>query len=112
MSGQKIFDIVGNIRVDQAGGSAQIMGGLHQVGARYYAGATPGFANCVANTTTCDHPSDEWGWGVGGGLTLKRPWGCQGHPVRRHRLFEGRWPASWPLWQLGVELHPQAGYRV
>jgi len=74
MSGQKLPDIVGNIRVDQAWGSAQIMGGLHQVGARYYNGPTPGFGGCVANTTTCDHPSDEWGWGVGAGLTLKMPW--------------------------------------
>ncbi len=30
-------DIVGNLRVDQAWGSAQIMGALHQVNANYYA---------------------------------------------------------------------------
>ena len=75
--GTSVPDIVGNIRVDQAWGSAQIMGGLHQVAARYYNGATPGFANCVApnlSTTACDKPSDEWGWGVGAGLTLKMPW--------------------------------------
>ena len=33
--GQDIPDLVGNLRVDQAWGSAQIMGALHQVGARY-----------------------------------------------------------------------------
>ena len=29
-------DIVGNLRVDQAWGSAQVMGALHQVNAAYY----------------------------------------------------------------------------
>lgn len=75
--GQTVPDIVGNIRVDQAWGSAQVMGGLHRVGGRYYAGPTAGFAGCVggnANTTVCDNPGDEWGWAVGGGLTLKMPW--------------------------------------
>jgi hypothetical protein len=74
LMGQNVPDIVGNIRVDQAWGSAQIMGGLHKVGARYYSGATPGFSCVNPNTTVCDHPGDEWGWGVGGGLTLKMPW--------------------------------------
>ena len=31
-------DVVGNLRVDQAWGSAQIMGALHQVNATYYSG--------------------------------------------------------------------------
>jgi len=76
-AGQKVPDIVGNIRVDQAWGSAQIMGALHQVAARYYNAPTPGFAGCFAGnagTTVCDKPSDEWGWAVGAGLTLKMPW--------------------------------------
>ena len=76
-SGTKVPDIVGNIRVDQAWGSAQVMGALHQVSARYYSGATPGFDGCVVgnlNTTVCDNPGDKWGWAVGGGLTLKMPW--------------------------------------
>ena len=33
-------DLVANLRVDQAWGSAQIMGALHQVNATYYGGAT------------------------------------------------------------------------
>jgi len=76
-AGQKVPDIVGNIRVDQAWGSAQIMGALHQVSARYYNAPTPGFGACLAgnaSTTVCDAPADEWGWAVGGGLTLKMPW--------------------------------------
>jgi hypothetical protein len=75
-------DIVGNLRVDQAWGSAQIMGGLHAVGGRYYtAGALNNAAATAAcnqtnnsNVTTCGHPFDQWGWAVGAGLTLKMPW--------------------------------------
>jgi hypothetical protein len=66
-------DVVANLRVDQAWGSAQIMGALHQVTARYDSvGVNP---QCLApNTTGCTHPSDEIGWAVGAGLTLKMPW--------------------------------------
>ena len=48
-SGSKVPDIVGNIRVDQAWGSAQIMGALHNVSARYYTntGSLIGL-NCAA----------------------------------------------------------------
>ena len=70
-SGGHIPDIVGNLRVDQAWGSAQIMGGLAAVRANYFTGS-PGAA--CGNTTNCGHPGDEWGWGVGAGLTLKMPW--------------------------------------
>jgi hypothetical protein len=87
-AGQKVPDLVGNLRVDQAWGSAQIMGGLHQVGGRYHTnllttsngvilrGCTTDPVGGVvqANTTNCSHPGDEWGWGVGAGLTLKMPW--------------------------------------
>ncbi len=74
--GQMMPNIVGNLRVDQAWGSAQIMGALHQVGGRYYTGGFGG-AGCslpVTNTTACANPGEEWGWAVGAGLTLKMPW--------------------------------------
>ncbi len=71
-------DIVGNLRIDQAWGSAQIMGSLHQVGGRYYSGDFPnGQATSICNvpnTNNCSHPDDKWGWAVGAGLTLKMPW--------------------------------------
>ena len=63
--GSEMYDIVGNLRVDQAWGSAQIMGALHQVRANYYTGAA-GLAS--------GHPDDDWGWAAGAGLTLKMPW--------------------------------------
>jgi hypothetical protein len=60
-------DIVGNLRVDQAWGSAQIMGALHQVNAQYY-GIIP----------SAGHPSDEWGFAVGAGIKLNAPMIGQG----------------------------------
>ncbi len=36
--GQQLGDIVGNLRVDQAWGGAQIMGALHELNPTYYSG--------------------------------------------------------------------------
>src|SRR5450759_1676139 len=55
-------DIVANLRIDQAWGSAQIMGAIHNVAATYY--GTPD------NT---GHPSDEIGWAVGAGIKVLTP---------------------------------------
>ena len=55
-------DVVANLRVDQAWGSAQVMGALHQDNAGYY-GATPATGG----------PGNKWGWVVGGGLKINAP---------------------------------------
>ena len=75
-SGSKVPDIVGNIRVDQAWGSAQIMGALHLNSARYYTvSATANNVLCVGTNNACQgYPDDKWGWAVGAGMTLKMPW--------------------------------------
>jgi hypothetical protein len=65
-TGQNVPDIVANIRVDQAWGSAQIMGALHENSARYY-----------GNNIGLGHPDSEWGWAAGAGLTLKMPWNAR-----------------------------------
>jgi Porin subfamily len=54
-------DVVGNLRVDQAWGGAQVMGQIHQVRASDIAG--------VAGTA----PSDATGWAIGGGLKFNLP---------------------------------------
>jgi hypothetical protein len=73
--GQSMPDIVANLRVDQGWGSAQIMGSIHQVGGRYWANDFINPSTCAqGNTTNCGHPSDQYGWAVGAGLTLKMPW--------------------------------------
>lgn len=73
--GAQMPDFVGNIRVDQAWGSAQIMGALRSVGARYnFTNSSPTCNGGGTNTTTCGHPDEKWGWAVGAGMTLKMPW--------------------------------------
>jgi hypothetical protein len=60
-------DIVANLRVDQAWGSAQIMGAIHNVAATYY-----------TSSDASGHPSDEIGWAVGAGIKLNAPMIGQG----------------------------------
>jgi hypothetical protein len=59
-------DIVGNLRVDQAWGSAQIMGALHEVNAAYYGDGSGTLENS-------GQPSTAWGFAVGGGIKLLAP---------------------------------------
>jgi len=67
--GFQMPDIVANIRVDQAWGSAQVMGALHQVNANYYGtGAVP----------SDGHPDDKLGFVVGAGIKLNAPMIGQG----------------------------------
>jgi hypothetical protein len=63
--GWQVPDIVGNLRVEQAWGSAQVMAALHEVNAPYYGAATVVESN--------GHPSDAWGWAVGAGLHINTP---------------------------------------
>jgi hypothetical protein len=60
-------DVVANLRVDQAWGSAQIMGALHQVNPLYYSG-----------NGILAHPDDELGFAVGAGIKLNAPMIGQG----------------------------------
>jgi Porin subfamily len=63
--GWNMPDLVGNLRVDQAWGAAQIMGALHQVNATYY--------NDAAAIEGSGHPDDKYGFVVGAGLKLNAP---------------------------------------
>jgi porin-like protein len=60
-------DIVGNIRLDQTWGSAQVMAAAHEVNANYF-----------DTTPASGHPGDEWGFVVGAGLRLNFPMIAQG----------------------------------
>ena len=63
-------DVVGNLRIDQSWGSAQIMAAAHDVMADYYVGSP-----VTAGTTEWNgHPGDEVGWAVGGGIKVNLPW--------------------------------------
>ncbi len=60
-------DIVANLRIDQAWGSAQIMAAAHQVKPLYYTALE-----------TSGHPDNQWGFAVGGGIKLNAPMIGQG----------------------------------
>ena len=72
--GQSMPDVVGNVRVDQSWGSAQIMGALHEVR------PAKAFADAGA--------SPKWGYAVGGGFEIKTP--QTGHP-NNSILVQGQW---------------------
>ena len=71
--GFQMPDIVGNLRVDQAWGSAQIMGALHQVNGTYYTGT-----GTTPPSLGSGHPDDKLGWVIGAGIKLNAPMISQG----------------------------------
>jgi len=60
-------DIVANLRVDQAWGSAQIMGAVHEVQGGYYGTSLTNFGAVQGS------PSTEVGWAVGSGAKINAP---------------------------------------
>jgi hypothetical protein len=72
-AGASIPDFVANLRVDQAWGSAQISGALHEVKAAYY--NTPNVAIPIGAAFNGTSPGSEWGWAVLGGVNFNLPWG-------------------------------------
>ena len=71
----QVPDIVGALRVDQAWGSAQIAGAIHQVRAGYYGNNNTITGNTSGpNQFTGIAPSDKWGYAVMAGIVLNLPW--------------------------------------
>jgi Porin subfamily len=79
-------DLVANLRVDQAWGSVQIMGAVHDNSGSYFGafgGGNPAFgggcafppppAVSLTGALACGHPDDEIGWAVGAGGIFKIP---------------------------------------
>jgi len=64
--GMQVPDFVGNLRLDQAWGSVQVMAAWHDVNSIYYDGSA---VNGVGGTAS-GNPSDKSGWAIGGGLKL------------------------------------------
>ena len=71
--GIQVPDIVGNIRIDQTWGSAQISGAVHEVNANYYGSSA--VSNGLSET---GHPGNEWGWVISAGLRWNFPYFAQG----------------------------------
>lgn len=67
VGGFDVPDIVANLRVDQAWGSAQVMAAAHQVKPLYY-----------GTLENSGHPDNKWGFAVGAGIKLNAPMIGQG----------------------------------
>jgi hypothetical protein len=67
LGGFQAPDIVGNLRIDQVWGSAQVMAAAHQVSSLYY-----------GSVESTGHPDDKWGFAVGAGIKLNAPMIGQG----------------------------------
>jgi len=80
--GWKAPDIVANLRVDQAWGSAAIAGALHEVNAPYYINSAT-----LINPEASGHPDDEWGWAVMAGLRLNTPFIGQGDYLQLQAIY-------------------------
>jgi hypothetical protein len=65
--GAQAPDVIGNLRVDQAWGGAQLMAAVHQVNPNYY-----------GVTAATGHPDNTWGFVAGAGLRLNFPSVAQG----------------------------------
>jgi hypothetical protein len=66
-----IPDIVGALRVDQAWGSAQVAGALHQNRAGNFGNNATGLGGGAVGLTS---PADAYGWAVMAGITVNVPW--------------------------------------
>lgn len=64
--GQQAPEIVANLRLDQAWGTAMLSGAIHQV-----AGITP--VGTGGTTYLGENATDSWGWALGGSLEIKLP---------------------------------------
>jgi hypothetical protein len=82
--GLNVPDIVGNIRIDQTWGSAQIMGVAHEVNATYYGANTLVNGNGLSET---GHPGDKWGWVASAGLRVNFPFIAQGDYFQTQAIY-------------------------
>jgi hypothetical protein len=60
-------DVVGNLRIEQSWGAAQLMGAWHDASGLYYTATTS------SGNPAIGHPSNASGWALGAGLKLNSP---------------------------------------
>jgi hypothetical protein len=97
--GQQSPDLVGNLRIDQAWGYAQVAAALHNASGGYYG---------AVNSTVNGHPSDKYGFAVTGGFTLNDVLGFAGDQVGATAVYsEGaagyvtRGLGAWQMYDAG-----------
>ncbi len=93
IEGQKFFDPVANLRLDQQWGFVGVSGALHDASAGYYSQVPGTLGPCVGQTTpnspveTCGHPADKFGWAVQVGGLLNNPFGLQGDTIAAEAVY-------------------------
>jgi hypothetical protein len=76
--GWKVPDVVGDLRIDQAWGYAQVSVALHDASPGYYTAAAGDACGVNAFCQNLGHPSDAYGWAVQGGFNLTDVLGLKG----------------------------------
>jgi hypothetical protein len=71
------MDFVGNIRIDQAWGSAQVSAALHDVSAGYYYDGNAPTSSAINEAN--GHPDNKWGWAASAGLRINTPFIAAGN---------------------------------
>ncbi len=75
---QRYPDVVANFRIDQAWGTFQVAGALHDASAAYYANNCNAPGSSIFGAMDCGHPGDKWGWAASVAATIKLPFIARG----------------------------------
>jgi hypothetical protein len=99
-NGMLFPDVVGNLRVDQAWGSAQVMAAMHDASGQYY---TPG-------VVSSGHPDNAFGWAVGGAFSINLPsFGATSNLNSQPNVDQLRFSASYTQGAVGYATNENDG---
>jgi Porin subfamily len=114
--GNRLQDIVANLRIDQAWGSAQVAVAAHNAGVSYYGQGAGGATINEWNGA----PSDKWGWAATVGLRLNAPMIGPGdyfqaafHYGRGATQYASNTPTTTNYWSgstVGFSIHNDGGF--
>jgi Porin subfamily len=94
----RVPDVVANLRVDQAWGTIQIMGAVHDNSGAYFLPSTAGglcnvtaLGGTITGSLACGHPDDELGFavGIGGQFNIPMPTGLTDRAAFQFNYSEG-----------------------
>jgi hypothetical protein len=90
-------DVVGNLRVDQAWGSAQVMAAMHDASGQYYSQTATG-----VGIVSSGHPNNAFGWAVGGAFSINLPsFGATSNVNSQPNVDQLRFSASYGVGAVG-----------
>src|SRR5262249_213398 len=105
-NGMLFPDIVGNLRVDQAWGSAQVMAAMHDASGAYY--NNPGAV--LGSNQSFGHPENAFGWAVGGAFSINLPsFGAPPNVNSQPNVDQLRFSASYTVGAAGYATNENSG---